>query len=119
HYDLVFAKGSIASDTTVTIKEYDANVLDFQLGPHGIQFPVPVELSIDFSNTSCDPGSDVFDGREPVLYWLNDKTNRWEEVPGRTDWENRRLIVPLRHFSRYVVGGKAGWKQGPPSREDD
>ena len=30
-------------------------------------------------------------------------------------WE---LIVQLPHFSRYVVGGKAGWKQ-TPQRDDD
>jgi len=54
-----------------------------------------------------------------VLYWLDDRTNHWEEVPGgRTDWARKKYIVPLQHFSRYVLGGKAGWKQGPPPRED-
>jgi len=113
-YSLQFEKGSLASDAMITIKEYDPDVLDFQLGPHGTQFPVPVELSIDFKGTAADPGAAISDGCEPVLYWLNDRTNRWEEVPGRTDWANRRHIVRLEHFSRYVVGGKAGWKQRPP-----
>ena len=119
HYALQFTPGTLASDTTITIKEYDSNVLDVQFGPHGVRFPVSVVLSIDFAGTSADPGSATYDKREPVLYWLNDRTNHWEEVPGgRTDWARKKYIVPLQHFSRYVLGGKAGWKQGPPPRED-
>ena len=118
HYELHFAKGSLANDTRVTIKEYDPNVLDVQFGPDGTQFGVPVELSVDFRGTAADPGSALYDEREPVLYWLDESTNQWVEVPSRTDWVNRRLNAELQHFSRYMVGGKAGW--GPtPSRGDN
>ena len=117
-YELRFDKGSLTSDTTVTIKEYDPGVADVEFGPHGIKFPVPVTLSIDFSGTACDPGADIYDQSEPVLYWLNDRTNQWEVVPGRTDWVNRKYIVRLQHFSRYVLGGKAGWKPQLPRTED-
>jgi hypothetical protein len=30
-----------------------------------------------------------------------------------------RYVVPLQHFSRYVLGGKAGWKQSPRTEGDD
>lgn len=112
-YELTFAKGSLRSDITCTVQEYDQNVLDIQLGPHGTKFLEPVTLSIDFSGTAADPHSAIADGCEPVLWWWNDGKRRWEEVPGRTDWAARRHIVRLEHFSRYVVGGKAGWKQEP------
>lgn len=117
-WSLQFVKGSLADDAQITIDDYDPDVLDVQFGPHGTQFPVPVTLSVDFSNTTADPGAAQCDGREPVLYWLNDRTNAWEEVPGRVDWAHKKLIVQLPHFSRYVVGSKAGWK-AQPQRADD
>jgi hypothetical protein len=117
-WSLQFAKGSLLADALVTIQDYDPDVLDVQFGPSGTKFPVPVTLTVDFSNTAADPGSARYDGRTPVLYWLNDQTNTWVEMPGRVDWAGKKLIVQLPHFSRYVVGGKAGWKQ-TPNRDDD
>jgi len=117
-WTLQFAKGSLLADALVTIQDYDPDVLDVQFGPSGTKFPVPVTLTVDFSNTAADPGSASYDGRAPVLYWLNDQTNTWVEMPGRVDWAGKKLIVQLPHFSRYVVGGKAGWKQ-TPNRDDD
>jgi len=118
HYELHFHDGSLATDTTVTMQEYDPGVLDVQLGPHGVQFGTSVELSVDFAGTAADPGAVAYDHSDPVLYWLNERTNQWEEVPGRTDWAHKKHIVELRHFSRYVLGGKAGWHQ-VPGRSDN
>jgi hypothetical protein len=117
-WSLDFDKGSLTSDALITIQDYDPDILDVQFGPHGTKFPVPVTLIVDFSNTAADPGAVQYNGSVPVLYWLNDRTNTWEEVPGSTDWAHKKLIVRLEHFSRYVVGGKAGWKQAP-GREND
>jgi len=117
-WSLQFEKGSLSADATITISDYDPNVLDVQFGPHGTQFPVPVTLSIDLSNTDADPSVPRYNGCEPQLYWLNDETNKWEEIPGRLDAVNKKLIVKLPHFSRYVVGTKAGWKH-QPQRQDD
>ncbi len=113
-YELTFPRGAVSKLELISIQEYDPDVLDVQLGPHGIKFGEPVVLSIDFTGTRADPGAAVYDQSEPVLYWLNEATNRWEEVPGRTDWDTRRHIVRLEHFSRYVLGGKAGWKETRP-----
>ena len=117
-WSLQFEKGSLTADATITIQDYDADVLDVQFGPHGTKFPVPVTLTVDFSNTAADPGAVQFDGSEPVLYWLNDQTGDWVEMPGRVDWASKHLIVQLPHFSRYVVGTKAGWKSTPPRDND-
>lgn len=118
-YSLHFAKGSLAQSVTVTIQDYDPNVLDVQFGPHGTQFATPVELSIDFSNTACDPRRNYGEAREPVLWYWNESKSRWEEVPGTTDWVHLRHVVELQHFSRYVLGGKAGWKHEPRTENDD
>ena len=117
-WTLEFEKGSLASDVTVTIQDYDPNILDVQFGPSGTRFAVPVTLTVDFSNTAADPGAASYSGQAPVLYWLNDQTNTWVEMPGRVDWAAKKLIVQLPHFSRYVVGGKAGWK-GSPNHDDN
>ena len=120
HYELRFAKGSLSKSELITIKEYDPNVLDVQFGPHGTRFVTPVELSIDFAGTAADPRSVNADNSEPVLWYLNETTNHWEEVQGgTTDWVHMKYIVHLEHFSRYVLGGKAGWKHSPNTENDN
>lgn len=117
-YELQFARGSLSKDALVTIQDYDADILDVQLGPHGTKFGEPVVLSIDFAGTRSDPGAAWYDHSEPVVYWLNEVTNLWEEVPSTTDWQAKKVRVRLEHFSRYIVGGKAGWR-GQPNREQE
>ncbi len=120
HYTLRFAKGSLTSSAIITINEYDPNVLDVEFGPSGTKFATPVMLTIDFAGTPADPRTVYADQSEPVLYWLNETTNRWEAVPGGvTDWAHMKYVVPLEHFSHYVLGGKAGWKQSPRTENDD
>jgi len=119
HYTLQFATGSLPQSSTIIMQEYDSRVLDMQFGPHGTQFGTPVVLTINFSGTACDPSVVTGNTPEPVLWYLNETTNTWEEIPGGvTDWKNRTFTVPLQHFSRYVLGGKAGWKQGPPRADE-
>ena len=114
HYTLRFAKGSLQKSEIITIKEYDSNVLDVEFGPSGTRFDTPVELSIDFAGTPADPRTAYADASEPVLYYLNETTNHWEAVQGGvTDWVNMKFYVRLAHFSRYALGGKAGWRQTP------
>lgn len=117
-YTLAFAKGSLERDEQITIQQYDPNVLDVQFGPHGTQFKTPVELSIDFAGTHADPGRDHSPELEPVFWYLDETANRWVVIPSVTDWEHKRIIVRLEHFSRYAVGGKAGWKQQPRTESD-
>jgi hypothetical protein len=117
-YELCFPVDAVEKPELVIIKEHDLDVVDVMFGPHGVKFTERVQLSIDFSGTECDPRVAKWDGSDPVLWWLNEETMRWEEVPGRTDWRTLRHVVELEHFSRYVLGGKAGWKQ-QPSREPE
>jgi hypothetical protein len=117
-YELQFASGSLSKDALITIQDYDSDILDVELGPEGTKFGEPVVLSIDFSGTRSDPGAAWYDHSEPVVYWLNETKNEWEVVPSTTDWASKKIHARLQHFSRYVVGGKAGWK-GQPSREQD
>ena len=108
-WQLVFEQGSVANTTMVTIQCQDDKVLDCELGPHGTQFARPVELRADYSGTRADPQSPAFDGSKPALFWLDDARGVWVEVPGVDDPAQKTYVVKLNHFSRYVLGGKAGW----------
>src|SRR6185369_16220984 len=61
-WSLEFEKGSLTTDALITIQDYDPDVLDVQFGPSGTKFPVPVTLTVDFSNTAADPGAARYDG---------------------------------------------------------
>lgn len=118
-FTLRFSKGSLAQSELITIKMYRPDVLDVQFGPHGTKFATPVELSIDFAGTAADPDSRLADASEPVLWYLDESQNRWVEVQGTTDWQRKRFVVHLEHFSRYVLGGKAGWKHAPQHETEE
>ena len=118
-YALRFSKASLEHSELITIRTYNPNILDVQFGPHGTKFATPVELSIDFTGTAADPDSKLADASEPVLWYLDESQNQWVEVQGTTDWERKRFVVYLEHFSRYVLGGKAGWKHAPQHETEE
>ena len=117
-YTLSFARGSLSRAEIITIMQYDPDILDVQFGPHGTQFGTPVELRIDFTGTASDPGLVRTKEAEPVLWYLDETANRWVIVPGYTDWNTKQYVVYLEHFSRYALGGKAGWKHLPSTEGD-
>lgn len=41
-----------------------------------------------------------------TLYYFNDETKELEAVPTVVDKENKKIIVTLEHFSKYVIGDK-------------
>ena len=67
-------------------------------------FRVPVQLTVDCSNVPSDQLKDY------VILWLNPATGTWVPVDGSTvDLTHKTVSAPLKHFSTYAVGGKAGW----------
>jgi len=108
-WELVFRPGSVTETTPVSIRCWDDKVLDCELGPHGTQFGTPVELRVRYSGTKADPSNLAYDGTRPALFWFDDARGVWVEVAGVDDRANETYVVQLHHFSRYVLGGKAGW----------
>ena len=106
-YELDFPAGAIPNGykVLISVKEYDPDVLDIELGPHGIMFGEPVQLTIDYSGTNADPSSDNYDGSLPAMFWYNPDTGVWEELSGENELADREYTVALSHFSRYAVGG--------------
>ena len=67
-------------------------------------FRVPVQLTADCSNVPSDQLKDY------VIFWFNPATGAWVPVDGSTvDLAHKTVSAPLKHFSTYAVGGKAGW----------
>lgn len=107
-YKATFLPLSLAQTTTISIREYDPNVLDFELLPHGTQFLLPVTVDIDYAGTTLDPASPQYTGGLPVLLWFNDVTGIWELVPGVNNPLTKKYTVLLSHFSRYAMGKQQG-----------
>ncbi|MCA9729489.1 MAG: hypothetical protein R3E12_19845 [Candidatus Eisenbacteria bacterium] len=102
-YQLTIPPGALSYETTYRI-EYDPRdpELIFDLYPHGAQFHVPVEISVNLSGTTAQDYDDV------TLYWFNGDADSWVDVGGVWDSSNARLTCSLSHFSRYG-SGRAGW----------
>jgi hypothetical protein len=109
-FTLDFRESSLEKPELVTVMMYDPNILDVKFGPHGTQFKTPVRVTIDFTGTAADPGAGNTEHLRPVLWYLDETNNRWVEVPGTVNWQTKQYVVYLEHFSRYVLGSKAGWK---------
>jgi hypothetical protein len=99
---------SLTQTTTISVREYDPSVVDFELLPHGTQFLLPVTVEVDYAGTSLDPASPSYQGGLPVLLWFNDVTGIWELVPGVDNPLTKKYTVLLSHFSRYALGKQQG-----------
>ncbi len=92
YYTLYFPPGALDEDTVITIDMPRFPEAVVELGPHGIQFNVPVTLSL--SHDMVDSDADGY-----IVYWFNEDTGLWENIGGET--VGNSTIVDLEHFSRY------------------
>jgi hypothetical protein len=115
-YSLTFKELSVNKNTVVTISERHPYIVDVVLGPDGIQFGESVVLEIDYTDTANDPSTPYFHGKEPVVYWWDDKNEEWVPMEGAYDPVTLTFTVLLEHFSRYAMhDGTGGW-EGPNGR---
>lgn len=106
-FRVIFPPGSILGTAQVTVTQADLSVKEVEL-----------EISPPSANLFLVPVLLVADCREmkpqllklQTIYWWNPATSRWQAVPGVTiSLLGRSVQAPLWHFSKYKVGGKAGW----------
>ena len=106
-FRVVFPPGSILGTAQVTVTQADLSVKEVELEispPSANAFLVPVLLVADCREMSPQLL------RLQTIYWWNPDTSRWQAVPGLViNLLGRSVSVPLWHFSKYKVGGKAGW----------
>lgn len=99
---LDFPPGALTEDTEITIvnlKRADEKVY-FELLPHGLQFQIPVSLTVYLGGTGVGPHDDL------RQYWWDTNTGEWVDIGGA--WQFPSLVTSLDHFSRYRTG-RAGW----------
>ncbi len=102
--------GSLEVPKGISVAHASDGTVQVEFGPDGTQFGTPVDIVIDYSGTSVDPSSkDYVPGTRPVLLWWNPATKAWTEMPCTIDAGTHTVHGKLQHFSRYGVGGKAGW----------
>jgi hypothetical protein len=111
-YYLTIPPGAMPRNDTVTIMEYDPDVLDFELMPDGIQFNRTVTICLDYEGTRFDPDTPGHVKGALELRWLNPDTGSWEPVMGSDSPLEKKFYGRLSHFSRYglfTISSKAGW----------
>lgn len=113
-YSVLVPPLALLKTTTISVREYSPNVLDFELLPHGTQFLLPVTVTVDYKDTRLDPASPDYDGGLPVLLWLNPSTGLWELVLGVNNPLTKTYTVVLTHFSRYALSGRPGTAEWRP-----
>jgi hypothetical protein len=94
--------GALPKATSYSMSYRITGPAQVDLGPHGAEFDVPVELSIDLSGSSLATAPDV------TLYWWDEAHAQWVDVGGVWDAQSGTLTSELDHFSSYRPG-RAGW----------
>ena len=107
-YQVTVLPLSLTEATTISIREYSPDIIDFELLPDGTQFLVPVTVEIDYAGTILDPAHPDYEGELPVLLWLDPPTGLWELIPGVDNPLTKKYTVLLGHFSRYKLGQQPG-----------
>jgi hypothetical protein len=74
----------------------------FDFSPDGIVFLIPVTLYVSFAEAGINEDEE----KVPMLrfYYFDPTASTWVRQPTVIDWQSRRFIVTLSHFSRYAFG---------------
>jgi hypothetical protein len=73
------------------------NSLEF--GPHGTVFNKPVRVALSYRTADLTG----VDENKLQMFYFNEETGIWELIGGRVDTEKKKIIVQLKHFSRYAL----------------
>ena len=91
-YSIYLPPGALDEDTEITIEMPRYPMAVVELGPHGIEFNVPVILSLDISMVDSDAA-------DYMVLWHNEDTSLWEYIGGYV--EGGIIKAELEHFSEY------------------
>ncbi|MDZ7266403.1 MAG: hypothetical protein ONB48_03990 [candidate division KSB1 bacterium] len=91
--------GALETPTELTFAVPLSDTLMFDLGPHGTQFNVPVNLVFSYRNADLT-------GVNPAMlqvYYYNPAGPHYEAIPTQVDTVNMVVIGYTDHFSRYAL----------------
>ena len=94
-----FPVGSLSQETLVWMDvrtDESRSYLDFDFGPHGLTFPVPVEVKLSWSTMKDVTAKDL------ILYYYDETIGDWVEE-SRAIWNDKgkHATLYLNHFSQY------------------
>lgn len=95
-FTLDIPAGALDQDTEITMDVINDGTLSVELGPHGIQFNVPVVLTMDLRGTSAEGMAD-----QSSTLWHNEEEDRYERVQQLTSPDPNIALASLEHFSKY------------------
>jgi len=93
---LTFPAGALDQDTEITMEMMDDGTLGAEFGPHGIEFKLPVVMSMDLRGTNAEGMAAV----TSTLY-ENEELGRYERVEKAPSGDSNSSSSLLRHFSSY------------------
>lgn len=100
-FTLRIPPGAFQGQRLITIEDPENGFVECRLYPEGMQFDLPVTLSMDLANTSAD-------GRDATIYWYDPSAEVWVDLGGTYAVADHSVWVRLQHFCSYR-GGRAGW----------
>jgi hypothetical protein len=100
-FTLLIPAGAFEGSRQITVEDANNGFVECHLYPEGLQFDVPVTLTMDLSGSSADR-------TDATIYWLDKRADFWVDLGGTYVTADHKVWVKLAHFSEYR-GGRAGW----------
>jgi hypothetical protein len=100
---LDFPPGALAQDVTITILMDENGLVIADLTPEGLQFGVPVTLTMDLEDTSAEG-----DAANTYIAWHDPGSDGWVIVENLAPLDSNTIRARLDHFSKY--GGVLGYR---------
>lgn len=95
-FTLDIPAGALDQDTEITMDVINDGTLSVELGPHGIQFNVPVVLSMELTGTNAEGMAD-----QSSTLWHNEDEDRYERMQKLSSNDPNVIYSNLTHFSKY------------------
>ena len=92
-YTLDIPANAVSANTYIEMEQETLGEWPVELSPHGIQFAVPVTLSMD-AQSEADPSA-------MQIHWWNPDTMQWEAQASSV--AGTVVSASLNHFSRYTL----------------
>lgn len=91
------------SDLPALPEKFTAVSIPFDFGPEGLNFSLPVRLSVPFTQADLDQAG-VASAEYLMVVVYNNTISEWEEVPViEIDLVSNLLVVEINHFSSYQM----------------
>ena len=99
-------KGALPADTRITLSMSSGSVAEYQIEPTGLNFLVPVTLTLKYEDTSADQSSSNYDPTGAAVAsvaWFDPSASVWTNIGGTDDKGHKWVCIYLSHLSYYAL----------------